>query len=106
MVSGNLGKFLLVVNTVTELYTVPDSLEYIKVTINVLNSGSDVAKLKLAISGDNTPADIDYIENGVEIPALGGVYKQADIIMSPGEILTAECDKVCTIRITGIPSFE
>lgn len=105
MVNGLLNKEYLTIDTPSDLYTVPSSVDYMKVTLNVLNAGSDVAKLKVAISPDNTPTNSDYIENGVEIPELGGVYKQQDIIVGPGEHIIVEANKACAVRLTGVAFF-
>lgn len=103
MAIGLLGKQLLIADIDTTVYTVPMDCLFAAVSINVLNTNSTVAGFKLAVTNSTTPAAVDYIENGTQIPADGGMLERTEIKCSPGEkiIVRSSLDDV-VVRVSGI----
>jgi hypothetical protein len=103
MAIGLLGKQLLVADTATTVYTVPTDALYAIVSVNVLNTNSSIAEFKLAITSNSSASAVDYIENGTQIPADGGMLERADIMCSPGEkiIVNSSLSDV-VVRVSGI----
>lgn len=103
MAIGLLGKQLLSADTDTTVYTVPVDCLFAAVSVNVLNTNSTVAEFKLAITSNVSPAAVDYIENGTQIPADGGMLERTEIKCSPGEkIIVRSSLANVVVRVSGI----
>lgn len=103
MATGLLGKQLLAANTNTTVYTVPTNVRYATVTVNALNTNSTIVGFKLAVTTSASPAAVDYIENGTQIPADGGMLERGEIKCSPGEkIIVHSTLANVVVRVSGI----
>ena len=87
MASGRLGKADLAATTNTTIYTAPAGLVS---TLNVCicNRNSTAITVRLAIAAAASPANSEWIEYDVAVPA-NGVLERGGLVMSPGELLVA-----------------
>ncbi|KAA5603035.1 hypothetical protein F1188_20095 [Roseospira marina] len=101
MASGRLGTAAPPADTDTTVYTVPaDTVATLNVA--VVNRGDDAATVRVAVTPDAAPADADWIEYDVVIPAGGGVLERSGIVAGPGERVIVRDDAgTCTYRIHG-----
>ena len=90
MAQGRLGKAVLAAATNASVYTPNVNCKYAKVSVNVLNTNATAAVFQMAISTTGTPAAADYIENGVNIPASGGVLSRTEVIVGRDEQLIVQ----------------
>lgn len=79
-------KASLAATTWTAVYTVPAST---RATVNVrlANRTTVSVKCRVAISTTTTPADADYINYDVEVPA-NGILEATGLVCAAGEIVT------------------
>ena len=102
MAYGRFAVAVLAANTDTVVYTVPDNCLYAELTINVLNPDTVDATAKMAVSAADTPVANEYIENGVILPANGGILERASLIASPGERIVVRSTLATTVvRVSG-----
>jgi hypothetical protein len=102
MAYGRLGKAALVATTNTTVYTAPSTCKMVKLSLNFLNPNATAATLQAAISTSDTPAATDYIENGVQLPASGGVLNRSDVIIGRDERLVVQSSLAgVVVRVSG-----
>jgi hypothetical protein len=90
MASGILGQAAPSASTNTSVYTVPASTLSV-VNINVLNrSTSNPVDVRIALATGNTPANSEYIEYDVTVPAKG-VVERTGIALNAGKIVVVYC---------------
>jgi len=99
---GRLASQILTASTNTSVYMVPTAARYAVVDINILNTAGSAATANIALSNTSTPTAAEYIENGVGIPATGGVFLREKLYMSPGEYLVVYATQAVAVRISGI----
>jgi phage baseplate assembly protein gpV len=88
MATGTLGQAALTAATNTTVYTVPAG-QTATVNINVVNKGSNIAAVNLAISAADTPTDSEYIEFNAPMQ-IGGVLERTGIVLSAGKKVVAK----------------
>lgn len=102
MAFGKLASVVLAADTDTVVYTVPDNCLYAEININVLNPDVADCTAKMAIAATATPAADEYIENGIILPANGGILERTDQIVGPGEkIIVRSTNAVTVVRVSG-----
>ncbi len=90
MASGILGQAAPSASTNTSVYTVPASTLSV-VNINVLNrSGANPVDVRIALATGNSPANSEYIEYDVTVPAKG-VVERTGIALNAGKIVVVYC---------------
>ena len=90
MASGILGQAAPSASTDTTVYTVPASTLSV-VNINVLNrSGANPVDVRIALATGNSPANSEYIEYDVTVPAKG-VVERTGIALNAGKIVVVYC---------------
>ncbi len=90
MASGILGQAAPSASTNTSVYTVPASTLAV-VNINVLNrSGANPVDVRIALATGNSPANSEYIEYDVTVPAKG-VVERTGIALNAGKIVVVYC---------------
>lgn len=100
MASGKLGSAALAANTDTTVYTVPAST-VATINVAIVNRGSESATVNVAIAPAGTPANADYIEYGVTIPAKG-VLERTAIVAGAGEHVVVRASTAnCSVRVHG-----
>lgn len=86
MSSGTLGKSNLLANINSILYSAPvNSLATI--TLNICNRNTTQALVKVAISTNNAPDDMDYIEFNAAIPPFGVLERTGIVVSSPNKLI-------------------
>lgn len=78
MASGILGQSAPSAATNTTVYTVP-SATTATFNVNIVNTGTSVASVRLAISATGTPGASEWIEYGAEVLA-GGVLERSGFV--------------------------
>lgn len=100
MASGKLGSAALTANTDTTVYTVPAST-VATVNIAVVNRGTSAATVNVAIASSGTPANADYVEYGVSVPA-SGILERTAIVAGAGEkVVVRSSTSDCSVRVHG-----
>jgi hypothetical protein len=100
MASGKLGSATLAADTDTTVYTVPAST-VASVNVAVTNRGDVDALVNVAISPTGSPANADYIEFGVTIPAKG-ILERTAIVAGAGERVVVRASTAnCSVRVHG-----
>lgn len=100
MASGKLGSAALVANTDTTVYTVP-ALKVSTLNISITNRGSAATIVNVAISAGAIPANEEFIEYGIEIPA-NGILERSAIVAGAGErVIVRSSTANCSVRIHG-----
>lgn len=90
-------------NQFTNIYTVPTNVLYATISINIVNTSSTDAKVTMAISKLNIPAEYDYIDYNLPIGKNGDQLCRQGFIMSAGESLILIYDNAgVVIRVTGV----
>lgn len=79
MASGILGQASPSATTNTTVYTVPAS-KTATFTINIVNTATSNASVRIAISATGSPATTEYLEYGATILANGGVLERTGIV--------------------------
>lgn len=104
MANGKLGAAVTTAAGYITVYTCPASgVDFATVTINAVNSGGAVAKVRVAITSAATPTAADWIEYDQELAASGGVLERACKLMSPGEKVMVYCDvATVAVRVEGL----
>jgi hypothetical protein len=78
MPSGILGQSAPSATTNTTVYTVPAG-KTATFNINVVNRGTSVVSVRIAIAADANPATAEWIEYGAAVPS-GGVLERTGIV--------------------------
>lgn len=100
MASGKLGSAALAANTDTTVYTVPAST-VATINVAIVNRGTADATVNVAIAPAGAPADADYIEFGVVIPA-NGILERTAIVAGAGErVVVRSSTADCSVRVHG-----
>jgi hypothetical protein len=100
MTSGKLGSATLVADTDITVYTVPAST-VATINVAILNRGTDVAVVNVAIAPSDAPANADYVEFGVSIPA-NGILERTAIVAGAGERVVVRASTAnCSVRVHG-----
>lgn len=78
MASGILGQSAPSAATNTTVYTVPSSTTA-TFNVNIVNTGTSVATVRLAISATGTPSSSEWVEYGAQVLA-GGVLERSGFV--------------------------
>lgn len=78
MATGILGQSAPSASTNTTVYTVP-ALTTATFNVNIVNTGTTVANVRLAISATGTPTSSEWIEYNAEVLA-GGVLERTGFV--------------------------
>ena len=79
MASGILGQSAPSAATNTTVYTVP-SAKTATFNVNLVNRGTAVATVRIAVSATGTPGNTEWIEYGAQLLANGGVLERTGIV--------------------------
>jgi len=85
MSNGRLGLGVTTANVDASIYIAPTNCSYVEATIDILNPTVTNAIIKIALSNTTTPVVGEYIEDGANIPANGGMLSRTNVFLSPGE---------------------
>jgi hypothetical protein len=103
MPNGLLGKDVISVGEKSNPYSVPATVEFATFSVNMLNTGSTPANVKLAISNAAVPALGDYIEYNAVVDPNGGILERTCLMASTNEKVIAESDVGnIVIRVYGL----
>ncbi len=103
MSNGVLGKSMTVANTVVTLYTVPVTVDFATVSINLVNQDVVDATVKIAIGTSATPGIVDYIDFNAVLPANGGGLERTCFVVSAGENIFVESNtNNVSVRVYGL----
>lgn len=89
--NGGLGKALLDVNTITLVYRVKNNARYCNSNINIVNPSLTQAKVKLWVTYENTPEEVDMIESSIVLEP-DAVYVRTNMVIGPNEAVFASSD--------------
>jgi hypothetical protein len=92
MANGLLGKDVVAVGEKSNPYTVPANVEFTTFSINILNTNTVPANVKVAIGNSAIPAIGDYIEHSSSIDPNGGILERTCMIASSNEKVIVESD--------------
>ena len=103
MAQGRLAVAVSVAGSDVDVYQVPGSgVLFTTASINIVNRGSVVSTVRVAISLTATPGLSEYIEYDMEIPPKG-IFERGFKLMSPGEHIVVHSDSDdLSIRIEGL----
>lgn len=79
MASGILGQSAPSAATNTTVYTVP-SAKVATFNVNLVNRGTAVATIRIAVSATGTPGATEWIEYGAQLLANGGILERTGIV--------------------------
>lgn len=79
MASGILGQSAPSAATNTTVYTVP-SAKVATFNVNLVNRGTAVATIRIAVSATGTPGNTEWIEYGAQLLANGGILERTGIV--------------------------
>lgn len=85
MATGILGQAALTAATNTTVYTVP-ATTFTVMAVSVLNRGTTVATVRIALAAAATPTNAEYIEYDAQI-GPNGVLERTGIMMNAGKLL-------------------
>ena len=103
MSNGLLGKAMSIAGNNVTVYTVPGGVEFATVTVMVINTGSEIAKVNSYVTADPAPANIDLIGIQDELTPNGGTLEYSCLVMGPGEKVMINADNGdCVIRVHGL----
>ena len=96
-------KKVSVANTEVTVYTVPSNKQFSNVSVNLVNTGSSPATIKMGVTTGSSLSAVDYLEYGATLSENGGRLRRTNILMSPNEklIVKASTDTV-GIRAFGL----
>jgi hypothetical protein len=99
--NGLLGKKILSQNVITEVYNVSEISNYVTCNINLVNNSGGVAEVKLWISSEKVPSEIDLLESKIVLEP-DAVYIRSVLILNKLETIFAESNSGnVIIRIDG-----
>lgn len=78
------SKAVLAANVMTKIATLPSNISFGTITLNILNTGLNVANAQIALSTSASPAAADFIDKGSIIPAQGGLLIRNCMLAQPG----------------------
>jgi len=90
MATGVFGRFDLVTDTDTVIYTVPENTFSI-VTLNICNRSAGTAGINIAISSTQTIEVADYLEFNTQL-VPNGVLERSGIVVDGGYSLMVRAD--------------
>jgi threonine dehydrogenase-like Zn-dependent dehydrogenase len=93
--SGILGQAAPAATTNTTVYTVP-ATKVATVIINIVNTSSSLANVRVAISATGTPSASEFIEHDAQILANGGVLERTGVVMQAGKNVVVFSDIIGT----------
>lgn len=100
MASGKLGAATIPAETNTTVYTVPVAT-VATINVAIVNRGTDASTVNVAIAPSGSPANADYIEFGVVIPA-NGILERTAIVCGPDErVVVRSSTANCSVRVHG-----
>jgi len=100
MTTGVLGQSNPAASTNTTVYTVPSSVSA-TFNVSIVNTGTSMASINLAISASGTPAASEYIEYGTVIPA-GGVFERGGLVAQTAKRIIVNCStSSCAVSVYG-----
>ena len=103
MSNGLLGKAMSITGNNVTVYTVPGTAEFATVTVMVINTGSEIAKVNSYVTADASPANIDLIGIQDELSPNGGTLEYSCLVLAPGEKIIINADSAeCVIRVHGL----
>lgn len=99
--NGLLGKAILIENEIVKIYTVSDKSKYVTANINIVNNTTSSVEVKLWVSEDDIPTEVDLIESKIVLEP-DAVYIRNYLILDKLESIFAQStsDHVI-IRIDG-----
>lgn len=99
--NGLLGKAILIENEIVKIYTVSDKSKYVTANINIVNNTTNEVEVKLWVSEDEIPTEVDLIESKIVLEP-DAVYVRNYLILDKLESIFAQStsDHVI-IRIDG-----
>jgi hypothetical protein len=100
MTTGVLGQSNPTASTNTTVYTVPSSVSA-TFNVSIVNTGTSMASVNLAISASGTPAVSEYIEYGTVIPA-GSVLERGGLVAQTSKNVVVNCSTAsCAVSVYG-----
>lgn len=101
--NGSLGKAMTVAGNFATPYTVPATVDFATVNLNLCNKGTTEAKVRIALTSAATPNAQDYIEYDAVIAANGGVLERTCQLMDTNEKVMVYADSAnVAIRVSGL----
>ena len=100
MAIGILGQSNPAANTNTTVYTVPSSVSA-TCNVNIVNTGSSIATVSLAIAASATPSAAEWIEYQASLPP-GGVLERGGLVAQTGKNFVVNCSTAtCAVAVYG-----
>lgn len=93
MTQPHFAKAVLEQNVVTTLTTLPNSITFATGTWNVVNTGTEVAKVRLGYGNGTTMTLVDCLDFSSVVPANGGVLIRSCVLIPPGSKIFVHSDK-------------
>lgn len=82
---------------------IDSDVDYAVMTLEICNTTSQDATLKVAVTSASSPGSGDYVEYGATVPRSGGIYTRSQFLMGPGEKLMVNSDSAgLAVRLTGL----
>lgn len=81
MASGLLGNIAPAANTLSNLYVVPAST-LTSCTVNAVNTGTNAASVRIALSSSGTPDISEYIEYGAPLLVQGDLLERTGLVIN------------------------
>lgn len=99
--NGGLGKALLLANELTLIYRVKERSRYCNCNLNVVNPKTTDAEVKIWITREKLPGDVDLIESKILL-SPDAVYVRTNLVIGPNEAVFAQSNIEGTvIRVEG-----
>ena len=107
MANGILGKSVTTAGQFTQLYQAPSNVQYTVVNLYAVNMADTEATVSFAISLSAQPAQADYVEYTVKIPAKGGTLERTALVISANErVLVTSDNSSVAASVRGLESYS
>jgi len=103
MANGVLGRVMSVANSDVVVYTVPSTVDFATVSINLVNQTGSAATIRIAIAASATPGLADYIEYDAILAGKGDGLERTCMVLSAGEsIIVRSSNANVAVRVYGL----
>ena len=106
MANGILGKSVTTANQFIQLYQAPATVQYVTVHLSAVNTSDTEATVTFSVGLSATPAQADYIDYTIKIPAKGGTFERTCLLLSANERVMVQADNSSVVAsVRGLEAF-
>lgn len=107
MANGILGKAVTTAGQFIQLYQAPSNVQYSVINIYAVNMADTEATISFTVCLSAVPAQADYIEYTLKIPAKGGTFERTCLVISANERVLVKSDNSSVVAsVRGLETFS